>query len=96
MIEAITPALIESAPNPAPTVLSSKTSKGAGKAPERNNKAKSLADFTVKLPVITPEPPIIADWITGAEITDNGNGNIGIESENIAVADDSENVTISL
>ena len=60
MIEANTPALIESAPRPAPTVRSSITSNGAGKAPERNNKAKSFADLTSKLPVITPLPPKIA------------------------------------
>ncbi len=60
---------MESAPKPAPTVLSSRTSSGAGRAPERSSKAKSLADLTVKLPLITPLPPKMALWITGAEIT---------------------------
>ena len=38
-----TPASIESCPKSGPTVLSSTTDKGAGRAPERNNKERSVA-----------------------------------------------------
>ena len=38
-----TPASIESWPRSGPTVLSSTTDKGAGNAPDRNNKARSVA-----------------------------------------------------
>ena len=41
---AITPAFIESWPRSGPTVLSSIIFKGAGSAPDRNNKARSVAD----------------------------------------------------
>ena len=41
MTEAVMPSLIESEPSPAPTVLSSSTSSGAGRAPERSSKASS-------------------------------------------------------
>ena len=44
MAKAIIPALIESCPKSGPTVLSSIIFKGAGKAPDLNNKAKSVAD----------------------------------------------------
>lgn len=60
IMEATMPSRIESEPKPAPTVLSSRTSNGAGKAPERSSKARSLADLTVKLPLIMPLPPKIA------------------------------------
>jgi len=42
---------------------------GAGSAPARNSKARSLALCTVKLPVMTPDPPVIGSLMTGAEIT---------------------------
>ena len=42
---------------------------GAGSAPARSRIARSLADWTVKLPEICPEPPRIGSRITGAEIT---------------------------
>ena len=48
----ILPVAIVSAPSPAPTVLSSITSNGAGKAPLRNNTAKSFAPCNVKPPDI--------------------------------------------
>ena len=51
------PALIESWPKSGPTVLSSTIFNGAGKAPDLNNNAKSVADWNVKFPVIWPEPP---------------------------------------
>ena len=44
IIKAKTPALIESCPRSGPTVLSSIIFNGAGKAPDLNNKAKSVAD----------------------------------------------------
>ena len=68
-IAAILPADIESAPNPGPTDLSSIISRGAGRAPALNNTARSVASWLVKLPVIIPEPPVIAELITGAVIT---------------------------
>ena len=40
----IDPETIESFPKSGPTVLSSIILKGAGKAPDLNNKAKSVAD----------------------------------------------------
>ena len=40
----LAPAFIESSPKSGPTVLSSIIFKGAGKAPDLNNKAKSVAD----------------------------------------------------
>ena len=48
------PAFIESCPKSGPTVLSSIIVKGAGKAPDLNNKAKSGADWNVKFPEIWP------------------------------------------
>ena len=42
--------------------------KGAGKAPDLNNKAKSVADWKVKLPEICPDPPIIGSLTDGALI----------------------------
>ena len=39
---------------------------GAGKAPDLNNKAKSVADWNVKLPLIWPFPLAIVSLITGA------------------------------
>ena len=69
IIDAILPAAIESAPNPGPTERSSTIFRGAGNAPARNKTAKSVASWEVKLPVIIPEPPVIAELITGAVIT---------------------------
>ena len=62
------PALIESWPKSGPTVLSSIMFNGAGNAPDLNNKARSVADWKVKLPLIWPLPPKIASLITGALI----------------------------
>ena len=62
----IIPALIESWPRSGPTVLSSIILSGAGKAPDLNNKAKSVADWNVNPPLICPEPVVIASLITGA------------------------------
>ena len=42
---------------------------GAGRAPARSNKARSLADWTVKLPEMMPLPPRIGSRITGALMT---------------------------
>ena len=60
---------MESAPKPGPTDLSSTIERGAGNAPALSNTAKSVASCEVKLPVIIPEPPVIAEFITGAVIT---------------------------
>ena len=65
---AIIPALIESWPRSGPTVLSSIIFKGAGRAPDLNNKAKSVADWKVKPPLIWPLPLAIVSLITGALI----------------------------
>ena len=62
------PALIESSPRSGPTVLSSIIFKGAGKAPDLRSRAKSVADWNVKSPVICPLPVSIASWTTGALI----------------------------
>ncbi len=67
--EAISPAAIESAPSPGPTVRSSTTFSVAGNAPARSRIARSLALCGVKLPEICPLPPRIGSRITGAEIT---------------------------
>ena len=42
--------------------------RGAGKDPDLSSKAKSVADWNVKFPVITLLPPIIGSLITGALI----------------------------
>src|SRR5712671_5728068 len=42
---------------------------GAGSAPARNKSARSLADWTVKLPEMMPLPPRIGSRMTGALIT---------------------------
>ena len=42
-IRDVIPDLIESSPKSGPTVLSSTTTRGVGKAPDLNNKAKSVA-----------------------------------------------------
>ena len=60
--------MIESFPRPGPTVLSSIIFIGAGNAPDLSSKARSVADWKVKPPVICPEPSTIASWITGALI----------------------------
>ena len=44
IISAMIPALIESCPRSGPTVLSSMIFSGAGKAPDLNNNARSVAD----------------------------------------------------
>ena len=43
IIKDVMPDFIESSPKSGPTVLSSTTSKGVGKAPDLSNKAKSVA-----------------------------------------------------
>ena len=43
IINDMDPEIIESLPRSGPTVLSSTIDKGAGNAPDRNNKAKSVA-----------------------------------------------------
>ena len=58
-IEAITPWRIESAPSDGPTVSSERDLIEAGRAPDRNTSAKSLADCGVKFPpVISPRSVI--------------------------------------
>ena len=68
IINDIIPASIESCPRSGPTVLSSIMLRGAGKAPDLNNKAKSVADWNVKSPDIWPDPPIIGSLTDGALI----------------------------
>ena len=53
------PASIESWPKSGPTVLSSTTDNGVGKAPDLHNNAKSVAVWKVKFPDIVPFPPVI-------------------------------------
>ena len=65
---AIIPALIESWPRSGPTVLSSIISKGAGNAPDLNNKARSVADWKVNPPLIWPAPLAMVSLTTGALI----------------------------
>ena len=60
--------MIESSPKSGPTVLSSIMLSGAGNAPDRNNKARSVADWKVKPPDICPDPLAIISLITGALI----------------------------
>ena len=69
IIAAIFPEAMESAPKPGPTDLSSIILNGAGNAPALNKTDKSAASWDEKLPVIIPEPPVIAVFITGAVIT---------------------------
>ena len=59
---------MESSPRSGPTVLSSTTFNGVGKAPDLNNKAKSVASWKVKLPEIIPLPPVIGSLMDGALI----------------------------
>ena len=68
IIRANIPASIESWPKSGPTVRSSIIFNGAGRAPDLKSKARSVADWKVKSPLICPEPPIIASLITGALI----------------------------
>ena len=67
-INDVMPDLIESSPKSGPTVLSSTTNKGVGNAPERSNKAKSVASWNEKLPEIIPLPEGIGSFIEGALI----------------------------
>ena len=60
MANEISPERIESAPSSAPTVRCSCTFSFAGKAPDRKRLASWLALSCVKLPVISPDPPVIA------------------------------------
>ena len=63
IVRAFFPALIESIPRLGPTVLSSKTSIGAGKDPALSKTARSLAVSGEKLPLIFPCPPVIGSLI---------------------------------
>ena len=66
---AIRPASMLSCPSSGPIVRSSRNLRPAGSAPARSSTASSVLASTVKLPVMIPDPPGIADWIVGAEIT---------------------------
>ena len=68
IIRANIPASIESWPKSGPTVRSSIIFNGAGSAPDLKSKARSVADWKVKSPLICPDPPIIASLTTGALI----------------------------
>ena len=52
MMPVVMPIEMESLPKSGPTVRSSMTFSGAGKAPARSNKASSLASATVNEPLI--------------------------------------------
>ena len=65
-ISEIAPARIESAPSSGPTLRSSTTVSGAGSAPARSRTERSVAEAAVKLPLISPRPPMIGSRITGA------------------------------
>ena len=58
IIKDVIPFLIESAPKSGPTVLSSTTVNGVGKAPDLNNKARSVASWKV------PLPSVFGEWRT--------------------------------
>jgi len=62
---ATSPAAMESAPRPGPTVRSSRIFSGAGKAPARSSRASCLADSCVKEPRMMPEPPQMASVMRG-------------------------------
>ena len=66
VIDAMTPARIESAPSDGPTVRSSRYVSDAGSAPERSVSARSLASCCVKLPAMRPSS-LIRPSMTGAE-----------------------------
>ena len=51
-IRDVTPDLIESSPKSGPTVLSSTTFKGVGRAPDLRRRAKSVASWKEKFPEI--------------------------------------------
>ncbi len=53
---AMAPARMLSAPSSGPTVRSSTTVSGAGRAPARSSTARSVAVCAVKLPLISPAP----------------------------------------
>ncbi len=60
---------IDSCPSVGPTLRISKTSKGTGKAPERNRSATSPASSRVKRPEMMPFPSVMTDSTTGATTT---------------------------
>ena len=61
------PLRMESAPSDGPTVRSSSTCTGAGRAPARSTMARSVAASVVKPPVIWACPEGIRSRMTGAE-----------------------------
>ena len=66
---AILPASMLSCPSSGPTVRSSRKVISAGKAPARKSTARLVDSSSVKLPVMIPDPPVMADWMVGAEMT---------------------------
>ena len=60
---------MESSPSEGPTVLSSMTFTGAGRAPALKTVARSLASSALKLPSIMALPSGILERITGADWT---------------------------
>ena len=69
IMPAVSPASMELAPSEGPTVRSSTIVSLVGSAPERSWTARLLADSTVKLPEICPEPPRMGSRMTGADKT---------------------------
>jgi hypothetical protein len=63
------PLRIESAPSEGPTVRSSSTCTGAGRAPARSTMARSVASAEVNPPVIWARPEGMRSRICGAEWT---------------------------
>ena len=68
------PMAMASAPRSAPTVRSSITVSGAGRAPARSRVERSVASCAEKRPLICPEPPTIGSrrlkvvYVTQAEV----------------------------
>src|SRR4029453_14202041 len=63
----ISPGRMESAPSDGPTVRSSRSTTGAGRAPARSTMARSRASSTVKWPVMTARPLGTRSLRRGAE-----------------------------
>ena len=68
-MQAMVPASMLSCPSVGLTVRSSRKVNSAGSAPALSRTARSVDSSTEKLPVICPDPPVIASWICGAVIT---------------------------
>jgi len=66
MDAAWTPFWMTSLPRSAPTLRSSITVSLAGRAPARSSAESVPASWTVKLPEIWPDPPVMGSRITGA------------------------------